>query len=109
MHATTNQVRRRRQVEILKAARLCLDCWAPLSETDGNLCPKCAKKKRERQREHMRKMRPIWKALGLCLTCHGKRLAVPGTDRCGYCADWQTEYDLKRRCRQPQHPQKETS
>jgi hypothetical protein len=50
---------------------------------------------RQTAAEYCRQRRREWKKLGICGYC-GKRDAMPGRTRCGYCAEYQQEYKERR-------------
>ena len=71
-----------------KDSGLCVQCGHPA--TVGVRCSSCAKKAREKARARMRRQRPAWRRLGICILC-GCREAITGRRWCGVCSEQQLE------------------
>ena len=72
-----------------KAAGLCVQCGE--TATVGVRCSGCAQKARARALARMRRQRPAWRRLGICVIC-GCRQAITSQRWCGVCSEQQSEH-----------------
>ena len=75
----------------LRAAGLCRWCGQHPAKLNrhgepGCRCESCAAKAAAKARENLRRRRPAWKALGICVVC-GCRHAITGQRWCAVCAE----------------------
>jgi hypothetical protein len=79
----TDRAQKRRLYAKRKAAGQCVKCGTPCAAL---YCDPCRGKKRAASAKYLARVRPIWKALGVCVIC-GKAEAIDGQTKCGYCAE----------------------
>ena len=96
MTIMTDRARKRHLYAQRKSAGQCVKCGAP---GKALYCPICRDKKRACSSKYLSRMRPIWKALGVCVIC-GKAQAIDGQTKCGYCAENGEENNRKWRANQ---------
>ena len=77
----------------------CIACGSPERKVkkDGSFaqkCPSCASKALKRTNAYLKRRRPSWAKLGVCVVC-GKREAMRGQKRCAWCAEKNEEWHAR--------------
>ena len=92
--AKRRKAQRRRRAE-RRAANQCVRCKLPveIDRVGLNHCQSCHNKGLKNSYSWRARRTKAWKELGLCTHCFGKRLSMPGTFSCAYCAE--KDYETK--------------
>ena len=95
MHQLTQRAQQAARRDRLRADGLCYQCGdAP--EPGKARCAKCIDGGKRSARNRSRRLRPLWRSLGICIAC-GARLAIPQQSRCAVCAEYQDEHKAGKR------------